>query len=199
MNRHLTEREILDLLAHGVKPEGEVREHLEACPECRTRLEAEEPLAARLDALPGELDPPRDLWPLVTSRIEDEGSRPRNGRFGWTRPALRAAAAIAIFVLGAAVGRTLGPASPDDGRYAVEDPLAAAAEVQRAGTDYVAAVARFRAVAGTSSPVADQARDVALAAVHGAAWELSRLRPGDATAREILALARASRPAAEDP
>jgi hypothetical protein len=198
MSRHLTDEEILDLCAPGAAPDEEIREHLAACGSCRARIEGERPLSERLTGLAGASDPPRDLWPALRARLASEpqiGDRPRRHR-----AALQAAAAIAIFSLGAAAGRSLpqDPAGPD--RYAPGDPLSAAAEVQRTGTAYVEAVARFRSVATSSeSGAAGQAREVALAAVHGAAFELARLNPEDGTAREILALARDRRPRGEAP
>lgn len=197
MNRHLTDEQILDLVAAGAEPTEEIREHLATCPRCRSRLEAERPLSDRLDALPREADPPRDLWPDVRNGIAVEiqdADTARIGRLtpsrGWARPALRAAAVVALFLLGAVVGRWSGTGETGTERVVSDDPLVAAAEVQRSGTEYVAAVARFRATARDApSATVDQAWDVALAAVHGAAWELERLRPDDATARGIVALA----------
>lgn len=197
MNRHLTDEQILDLVAPGAEPTEEIRDHLAACPRCRSRLEAERPLSDRLDALPRETDPPLDLWPDVRDGIAGDrrgADTARIGRVtpsrGWARPALRAAAVVALFLLGAAVGRWSGSVETGADRAASDDPLVAASEVQRAGTEYVAAVARFRATARDApSATVDQAWDVALAAVHGAAWELEQLRPDDATARGIVALA----------
>lgn len=197
MNRHLTDEQILDLAAPGAEPTQEIREHLAACPPCRSRLEEERPLSDRLDALPREADPPRDLWAAVRNEITVERQDADTGRIGrltpfrgWARPALRAAAVVALFLLGAAVGRWSADVETGAERAASDDPMVAAAEVQRAGTEYVAALARFRATAREApSATVDQAWDVALAAVHGAAWELERLRPDDATARGIVALA----------
>lgn len=197
MKRHLTDEEVLDFMGAGEETSPQAREHLRTCPSCRSRIEAEQPLADRLNALPREADPPRDLWPDLRERIEAE---PR-GR-SWLRPALAAAAAVSIFLLGMAVGRAGGPTEVTtglDGRGPV-DPMAAAAEVQRTGTEYVAAVARLRATAaGSGGPVAEQARGAALAAVHGAAWELARMSPGDSTVREIVVLAGDRRIAGEGP
>jgi predicted anti-sigma-YlaC factor YlaD len=189
MNRHLTDEEILDLLAPGAEANLAIREHLAACDACRTRIESERTLSDRVAELPRAKDTPRDLWPTVRDRLataEHRSRRPRRSRI----TLLQAAAAVAIFFLGALSGRTLD-ADSDPLRSTPNDPLLAAAEVQRTGTAYVAAVAHFRAVAADSAPGAvAQAREVALAAVHGAAFELARLHPDDPTAREILALAR---------
>lgn len=188
MNRHLTDEEFLDLLAPGVEPDPAAREHLAACDGCRQRLERDRPLSERVATLPDALDPARDLWPALRARLAAEPVSAR--RSGRPRIALRAAAAAAIFLLGALGGYALRPDSGGPARVVASDPLGAAAEVQRTGTAYVEAVARFRAIAADSAPGAvRQAREVALAAVHGAAFELARLYPEDATARGILALA----------
>ena len=189
MNRHLTDEEILDLLVPGAEAEPGVRDHLVACDACRTRIESERPLSDRAAELPLEKDTPGDLWPAVRARLATAEPHPAPPR-RFSTSLLQAAAAIAVFLLGALAGRSLDAGSGPR-REASSDPLVAAAEVQRTGTAYVAAVARFRAVAGDFAPGAvAQAREVALAAVHGAAFELARLHPEDPTAREILALAR---------
>jgi hypothetical protein len=169
-----------------------IRDHLVACDACRTRIDSERTLSDRVAELPLAKDTPGDLWPTLRARLataEYHSAPPR--RFPIS--VLQAAAAIAIFLLGALAGRTLDTASgPRQG--VSSDPLIAAAEVQRTGTAYVAAVARFREVAADSAPAAvAQAREVTLAAVHGAAFELARLHPDDPTAREILVLARDQR------
>lgn len=198
MNRHLTDEEILDLLAPGVEPDPTTREHLAGCGACRARIEREMALSERVASLPRATDPTRDLWPPLRARLAVEPVVPL--RSAPRRVALRAAAAVALFLGGALAGYALGTGSDDTPRFAAGDPLAAAAEVQRTGTAYVEAVARFRAIAADSAPDAvGQARDVALAAVHGAAFELARLHPEDPTARGILALARDRRPAEEGP
>jgi len=189
MTRHLTDEEILDLAS-----ETPARIHLDACVECRARIEAERPLSVALAGLAEEADPPRDAWPGLRARIEAEGRgatiRELPGRRParpWTRAVLQTAAAVALLALGAALGRTIRP----DGTYPrpVDDPLMAATEVQRTGTEYVAAIARFRDLTARGDRAqVDQARDVALAAVHGAAWELTRLDPADATARAVASL-----------
>jgi hypothetical protein len=196
MNRHLTDEEILDLLAPGVEADPGVRDHLVACDACRTRIESERTLSDRVAELPLAKDTPGDLWPTLRARLATAkycSVRPKRSRI----TLLQAAAAVAIFFLGALAGRTL---DADSGpRWsASNDPLMAAAEVQRTGTAYVAAVAHFGDVVADSAPgAAGQARDVALAAVHGAAFELARLHPDDPTAGEILALARDRRPSEE--
>jgi hypothetical protein len=79
---------------------GELERHLAGCAECRGEAAAFEAVMERAKALPRGIDPGRDLWPAVESRLE-----PRRGRllsFGAPRPRyvwLAAAATVAL-VLG---------------------------------------------------------------------------------------------------
>jgi hypothetical protein len=131
-------------------------------------------LTARLRALPTEIAPQRDLMPGIRERLDQSHVRTRR-----TTRFVQVAAAAAIFVAGVAIGRT------SIGRDALNARLApptgafeAAAEVQRTGTEYVAALAR------ASRMVADeglraQARESALASLATAAREVSMLASPD--------------------
>jgi hypothetical protein len=70
-------------------------------------------------------------------------------------------------------------------------PLAAAEEVQRTGSEYVAAVAALRGEARAETR--NQGREAALSTVFGAAHELTRMAPEDLTARQILTTASRAR------
>jgi hypothetical protein len=101
------------------------------------------------------------------------------------RVPLQIAAALALFAGGVVVGQQWGepaPAAPP--APASGGPLAAAAEVQRAGTEYVTALSRLDASTGALER--DQGVDAALSALQGAAYELVRLRPDDPQAGRIL-------------
>ena len=63
-------------------------------------------------------------------------------------------------------------------------PLAAAAEVQRAGSAYVSALSRLDESAGAIER--EQGVDAALSTLQGAAFEIVRLRPDDPQAGRIL-------------
>ena len=150
-----------------------------------------EDLIARLGDLSREAEPARDLWPGIEARIAGPAavSRPRR-----TAILLRLAAAVLIFVSGVAVGRVWdrsgsAPAPP------VQDPLAAAAEVQRAGTEYVAAVAALRGE--PRAEIRDQGREAALSTLVGAAHEIARMSPGNESASRLLSTASRARKAAE--
>lgn len=149
-----------------------------------------EDLAARLGNLAREAEPARDLWPGIEARISGPATAPRP-----RRPAalLRLAAAVLIFVSGVAVGRVWdgsgsAPAPP------VRDPLATAAEVQRAGTEYVAAVAALRGE--PRSEIRDQGREAALSTLVGAAHEIARMSPENESASQLLSTASRARQAA---
>jgi anti-sigma factor (TIGR02949 family) len=68
------------------------RNHLAECPECAEEAEVAQDLRQRAARLPRSLDPPRDLWPEIATRITAETVV--QGRF--VRRALMAAAAVAL-------------------------------------------------------------------------------------------------------
>ncbi len=99
-----------------------VDRHLAGCPECAAALAALADLRRRARALPAELEPPRDLWPGIESRLGLErpeeletGVAPgRTLRWPW---ALAAAAALAVAVLSLALltGRDRSPLVASEG------------------------------------------------------------------------------------
>jgi hypothetical protein len=155
-------------------------------------IERDPELEARFARAPREAQPGRDLWPAIARTIDAEAPvrvrPPARRRF----PAvpLRIAAALVLFASGVLVGQRWGdpaPApepAPETPVVRAHDPLAAAAEVQRAGTAYVSALSRLDASAGAVER--DQGVDAALSALQGAAYELVRLRPDDPQAGRIL-------------
>lgn len=138
-----------------------------------------EELAGRLRELPGEAEPARDLWPEIAARITArELPRPEAAsasRRRWTGFFLRTAAALAIFAGGVWVGRGTVEAPAGIPR-AGSDPLSTAAEVQRAGSQYIAALSSLRSIEG--QPL-DQGREAALSTLYGAAYELDKLPSED--------------------
>jgi hypothetical protein len=150
-----------------------------------------EALAARLGNLSREAEPARELWPGIEARIAGTAtaSQPRRS----VATLLRLAAAVLIFVSGVAVGRgwdrsASAPAPP------VHDPLASASAVQRAGTEYVAAVAALRGE--PRAEVRDQGREAALSTLVGAAHEIARMLPENESASQLLSTASRARQAA---
>ncbi|MCD4749840.1 MAG: hypothetical protein K8R59_10750 [Thermoanaerobaculales bacterium] len=55
----------------------EIDHHLEQCRPCRDQLQALREIRKAASRLPGELDPPRDLWPGINAHLHQ---RPTSGR-----------------------------------------------------------------------------------------------------------------------
>jgi hypothetical protein len=149
----------------------------------------EEDLAQRLGSLPREAGPARDLWPEVEARIASGPPARRSS------PLLRLAAALLLFASGVAVGLLWGRSATD--APTPRHPMAAAEEVQRTGTEYVAALAALRGE--PRSEVRTQGREAAFSTLYGAAHELSRMSPQDPAARQILTTASRARHMEERP
>lgn len=124
-----------------------------------------EALVERLGALPRDAEEGEDGWPRVRARIASNGARR-----GWTR----AAAAVVIFAAGGLGGFLMADRGQERrSTAAIDEALTLAAEVQRTGTEYVAALAAFAAVVDSiSADVRAQGRDAAIATLFGAANEL---------------------------
>jgi hypothetical protein len=170
-------------------------------------IDRDRELEERLARMPREASPARDLWPSVARSIGFESAREsastgqRRDARRW-RPALRVplqiAAALALFAGGVLVGQRWGePAPAVPPAPASRGPLAAAAEVQRAGTEYVSALSRLDESAGELER--EQGVDAALSTLQGAAWELVRLRPEDPHAGRILYTVSEARTDGEEP
>lgn len=152
-----------------------------------SEIDQDRELEARLGRAPREAEPARDLWPAVAraigaeSRAEARRARPRR----FPRAPLQIAAALALFAGGVVVGQRWDDRAAPPAPVTLPDaPLAAATEVQRAGSEYVSALARLREAEVTSER--DQGVDAALSTLQGAAYELVRLKPNDPQAGRIL-------------
>ena len=160
--------------------------------EMENGIERDPELEARFARAPREAEPARDLWPAIARTIDAEATsgRVRPPEYRFPAVPLRIAAALVLFASGVLVGQRWGdraPApepAPEVPIARAQDPLAAAAEVQRAGSAYVSALSRLDESAGALER--DQGVDAALSALQGAAYELVRLRPDDPQAGRIL-------------
>ena len=127
-------------------------------------------LTDRLAALPTEADPGTDGWPAIEARL-----RRRRGAGAW----MKAAAAVALFAAGAGGGFLARGSLDAPPTGSIDEALILAAEVQRTGTEYVAALAAFAAVVDSlSADARAQGRDAAIATLFGAANELAALSGG---------------------
>lgn len=155
-----------------------------------------------LDALPREADPGQLLEERTVKALRREGLLAASGTGGASRDAYDSspagrpwwqlvagiAAAIALFAGGVSVGQVVGARQTADAFQTVfEDGDALlAAQVQRAGSDYVAALAALAEAEGSAAADTSQALEVALTALWAAANEIVRLAPDDPLTARIL-------------
>jgi hypothetical protein len=153
--------------------------------------EWEERLAAMAQALKRESEPSRLLEERTVSALRTRGilqSR-KQSRFSTIWLAGGMAASLAFFATGVVVGQWLGTRHTAEVVAVVQqnDALQAAAQVQRAGSEYVSALqAMARYADAGHREVSSQGREVALTALYAAANEVVRLAPNDPIAAEIL-------------
>jgi len=161
-----------------------------------------------LAALPREASPGDLLEERTVRALRAEGLLGARRRRGWlltpARAAMAAAAVLALALGGYALGRQAGAAAGAGdvasgvpgganggalgGAVNGSAPLTTAADVQRAGSAYIAALARLPgAAAGPDSAAALQGREVAIATLLGAAQLLMRMEPDQPLARDLLA------------
>jgi anti-sigma factor RsiW len=187
--------------------------HLDDCADCRARAEPLLALTARLSALPRLATPAADGWGALHARLvaEEAASAPaavpvtkvvsldahrrRRPLAAWVP---QAAAAALLLGIGFGGGRLSGAPNSREAILVAADTVAtamtAAIRVQRAGSDYVAAVAHLVAAThGRDSLVAAQGREAAISACYGATRELTRLRDGDSSAVQLYRTASVTR------
>jgi hypothetical protein len=117
--RHLDEHELVDAFDGTLSDDR--RAHSAACPACATRIEKMQAVASR--ALAADVpEPPAFFWNQLSARVRAAVAEetPAGSRFSewrqWTRPALAAAAVLAIALLTLLPGlrrdRSVEPPSP---------------------------------------------------------------------------------------
>lgn len=149
------------------------------------QLEWEAAYEKLLDEMPMEAQPSTVLEERTVRELRRRGLLRRQRRVPAAWLAGSAAAALALFASGVAVGQWLGTRSVV---VAQNNTASAAAQVQRAGSAYVQAL-EMLANTAQQQPAPQQsaqAREVALTALHAAANEVVRLAPNDPVATRIL-------------
>lgn len=157
-----------------------------------------------LAALPRERDPGELLEERVVRLLRAEGlladpgpSEMTANRFrdlrleanhSWWRPMAAAAAGLALFAGGLSVGQSLGARQTADAFHTVfvDRDARLASQVQRTGSDYVAALAALADAEGAATADSSQAMEVALTALWAAANQIVRMAPDDPLAARIL-------------
>lgn len=135
MTRHLEFEDLQDYQEDLLPPEkaGEIRRHLEECPQCRRELQALRGLLEEMAALPEEAEPSRDLWPQIHWRLREGKPGEVPGR-GWTAVTLPlwqlAAASIAVALISGGAVWTFLSRGPD-GALPGSNPMVS--DVQPAG------------------------------------------------------------------
>jgi hypothetical protein len=183
--RHLTEVQIYEL-ATGESGEAGTERHVVSCERCASQVAETRRLLATLETFDPRLAPPGRLEAELARRIRAD----RDGR-GPSR--LRALAGLAAAIICFAVGafsHALWTESRDrPAPSPVPDAPTPSLAIQRAGTEYVAAIATLAdEMTGATAEELRTGREVALAAMSGAAFELRRLDDSDRQASEILRL-----------
>lgn len=215
MTMHISHDDLHDYAGGELDPAGmdRVAAHLEGCADCRARAEPLMALTARLAALPRAATPAADGWCALHARLVREemaaaapavpvdrvvpldAHRRRRALPAWVP---QAAAAALLLGIGFGGGRLSGTPTGRDAILVAADTVAtamqAAVRVQRAGTEYVAAVAQFvAATRGGDSLAAAQGREATIAACYGATRELTRLRGDDSSAVRLFRTASVTR------
>jgi len=151
----------------------------------------------RFDALPREVMPSRLLEERIVSELRTRGYL---GERHVRRPAWRpawgafpiaaaAAAAIALFASGLAVGQWLGARHTAQAMLAMQrqDSANAAAAIQRTGSAYLSALGALAQASTSSDPrEVARAREEARNVLHQAANEMVRMAPDDPVSAKIL-------------
>jgi len=125
----------------------------------------------RIAALPEAADVVPEQWAEIRAAIEPRSRRRPAGPW-W----VQIAAAVTLLAGGIAGGFAAGQRQAVTPRSSIDEAMELAAEVQRTGSEYVAALAAFTAVVDSlSADVRLQGRDAAIATLVGAAAELAVL------------------------
>lgn len=199
---HLTPEALARLVDE--RPQPAETEHLEACEACARELAALHDQTEALQTLP-EIMPPMGDWEVLEAQLRSEGlvREPSPlSRLGLARtPAwMRAAAALALFLTGAATGAGVMARESSGPQIAVSSLEGAANAVREAEDRYVAAVSDYRALLaeeGVDDAGGDPyGRYAALEHLVSVSQAAVRQAPGDPFLNGFLASAMAERNAA---
>jgi hypothetical protein len=145
------------------------------------------------DALPREAMPGRLLEERVVSELHARGLLgTRQARhIEWSRLGITAAAAagVALFASGLAVGQWLGARHTANAMLALQrqDAVSTAAAVQRTGSAYLSALGALAQASSSADPQeVAHARETAQSVLQQAANEMVRLAPDDPVSAQIL-------------
>ena len=145
------------------------------------------------DALPREEMPSRLLEERVVSALRDRGllgaRRVRRPVWGRIPIGVAAAASLALFASGVAIGQWMGARHTAQVMLAMQkqDAASATAAVERTGQAYLSALGTLAQASASSDPAeVARARQTAQNVLHEAANEMVRLAPDDPVSAQIL-------------
>jgi hypothetical protein len=128
------------------------------------------------DHTESDLMPSADLEERIVSALRSNGVlRTSPGRFRVARGVLTAAAGLAIFALGAAAGRWSATTAPAPATATDSGAM----HVQRAGSEYVAAITRLSKTASPGDPDIVNGREAAISTLEAAAAAILQSDPAD--------------------
>lgn len=172
MSEHLTQIEIYEVAA-GEPVAPSVTSHSVSCAECAAEVSATRRIIALVEGLEPAAGAGADL---------DR----REGRARSLRRLAGVAAAVVCFAAGVVSQAVWSAANSPVGHETPETLILQHLAVQQAGTDYVAAIAMMVDDSGRlSTEELRMGREVALAAMSGAAFELRQLDGADAVVNEL--------------
>lgn len=196
---HLTELEVYEA-ALDAQSSGDRAEHIAGCIRCAAAVEETRSLLDSLEAIGPESNVPGELEDRLMRRIRmasSELTKPGHavGKPGIRSWLLRAAAALILFASGVAT-HSVWSGSDAPGSAIVAPPPAPGPTLalQKAGTEYVSAIARLVADSSRLSEAERRrGQEVAFAAMSGAAFELRLLTNDSEEAADIHRVASRAR------
>ncbi|MGD8495378.1 MAG: hypothetical protein PVF05_04250 [Gemmatimonadales bacterium] len=182
---HLTDLQVYELASEeAVDPA--VAAHAASCAACGANLRQTRDLLGAIARTTPGLEPRGELGLELQRRIRADRHRPFAAR---VRVLAGTAAAVICFVAGVATHALWTGPETRSASSPVPDAPTPALAIQRAGTEYVAAIANLADdVAGLTTEDVRTGREVALAAMSGAAFELRRLGDPNPETSEIRRL-----------
>lgn len=179
MTEHPSDSQLYDFVDGELTGEelAVIQSHVQACRQCQSKLTTTKSLLEVLRSLPTEAHQP-SAAPIVLRPLGTTPARFIRARLG--------AAAVGIFALGISVGVWVERPGHSPGQPSSESWREKRSEqVQHTGTDYVSAIANWRRNE-SSTPGAEEGREVVISTLYGAAHELQRLQPSDPNAARVV-------------
>ncbi len=169
---HLSEAQLQDFLDEELEGEehGLAQAHVGSCVECQTALRSMSSMVRELKSLPTQAQKGYPRWAPPES----------HPWLGWMRsPAFAGLAAVVLFGFGFFAGMRSGAFFRQPAADSAAGGSAHFSEaIQRQGTQYIRAIANWRRNESLA-PGGEQGREVTLATLYGAAFELQKLKPQD--------------------